>query len=159
MLTCGVDPGKKGGAVILDSTGKIISKSTMFIKNTEFDPIAYSSFLSNEQYRVNHIVIERVTAMPKNGVVSMFHFGMAFMFCQVVPMMLQIPMTLVTPQVWQKVLHTGIDQKLDPKQRSLIAFQRLFPTEDLRATERCKNQHDGLIDAVLLAEWGRRTLG
>lgn len=159
VLIAGIDPGKNGGAIILDNFGNIIAKSPMFmIDKSEFDSTAYSYFLKNDQYQVDHVVVERVTAMPKNGVVSMFHFGMAFMFCQVVPKMLSIPMTLVTPQAWQKVMHMGIDKTLDPKQRSLIAFSRLYPDTDLRMTSRCKNQHDGLVDALLLAEWGRRTL-
>lgn len=159
MLICGIDPGKKGGAVIIDSSGTVVAKSTMFIANkTEFDPVAYSSFLKNDAYTVDHVLVEKVSAMPGNGNVSMFNFGQAFMFCQLVPKMLQIPLTLVTPQGWQKVMHVGIDKTLDPKQRSLIAISRLFPTIDLRASSRCTVQHDGLVDALLLAEWGRRTL-
>lgn len=159
MIICGVDPGKKGGAVILDTSGKVMAKSIMFLANkTEFDPLAYAQFLRNEHYTVDHVLVEKVSAMPGNGNVSMFTFGQAFMFCHLVPKMLNIPLTLVTPQTWQKVMHMGIEKTLDPKQRSLIAVSRLFPTTDLRASARCSVQHDGLVDALLLAEWGRRTL-
>lgn len=159
MLIAGVDPGKNGGIVILDNNGSVTAKSPMFmIGKTEYDTLAYSHFLCNDHYRVDHVLVERVTAMPKNGVVSMFSFGQGFMFCQVVPQMLRIPMTLVTPRVWQKALHLGVSQKVDPKTRSLIAASRLFPDCDLRKSERCKNPHDGMVDALLIAEYGRRTL-
>jgi len=159
MLICGVDPGKKGGMVILDGSGSIVAKATMFLVNkTEFDPVAYSAFLKNDRYSVDHVLVEKVSAMPGNGNVSMFTFGQAFMFCQLVPKMLQIPITLVTPQMWQKVMHVGIEKTIEPKKRSLIAACRLFPNLDLRASERCSVQHDGLVDALLLAEWGRRSL-
>lgn len=159
MLICGVDPGKSGGAVVIDGSGKIVAKSPMFIVNkTEYDPTAYATFLSNDTYKVDHVLVEKVSAMPGNGGCSLFTFGQAFMFCQLVPKMLHIPLTLVTPQMWQKVMHIGIDKTIEPKKRSLIAFTRLFPDVDLRLTSRCKNHSDGLIDALLLAEWGRRNL-
>lgn len=152
---CGIDPGKNGGAAKISNDGILLDKATMFFQGkNEFDPIAYADFLTG----VDHVFIEKVSARPGNGGVSMFNFGQAYMFCQIVPKLLKIPITLVTPQQWQKTMHVGVDKTLDPKQRSLVAFTRLFPNEDLRATDRCTKQHDGIIDALLLAEYGRRFL-
>ena len=157
MIICGIDPGKAGGAVILDTHGNILNKSIMFlIGKNEFDPLAYADFLTEQ--KVEHVFVEKVSARPGNGSVSMFNFGQAYMFCYVVPKLLKIPITLVTPQQWQKTMHVGVDKTLDPKQRSLIACCRLFPDVDLKASSRCKNQHDGMVDALLLAEYGRRFL-
>ncbi len=154
-MICGVDPGKNGGLVILDVTGSLIAKSTMFYQDKiEYDPIAYQDFLL--QNKVKHVVIEKVSAMPGNGSVSMFNFGQAYAFCRIVPILLKIPFTLVTPQAWQRVMHQGLDKSLPPKARSLIIYNRLYPHICLLSTSRCKKPHDGMLDAILIAEYGRR---
>jgi hypothetical protein len=47
----------------------------------------------------------------------------------------------------------------DTKQRSIIAAKRLFPEVSLRRTERSRKDDDGISDAILLAEYGRRIHG
>ncbi len=44
----------------------------------------------------------------------------------------------------------------DTKTKSILAASRLFPRVDLRRTARSKVAHDGLTDALLIAEFGRR---
>jgi hypothetical protein len=44
--------------------------------------------------------------------------------------------------------------KRDCKKMSELAAKRLFPNVDLRATERCKISHDGIVDALLIAYYG-----
>lgn len=86
------------------------------------------------------------------------------------------PHTLVQPKKWQKEIYQGIPEirkppvmikkgkmagqmkkgNLDTKAMSLLAAKRLFPTLDLRASERCKKAHDGIVDALLIAEYGAR---
>lgn len=102
-------------------------------------------------------ILEKVSAMPGQGVSSMFKFGRVFGALQSCLHIFQIPHVEVTPQRWQKSLHEGISRDLDPKKRSLIAVQRLFPEANLLATERSRVPHDGYVDALLLAEFGRRT--
>jgi hypothetical protein len=60
-------------------------------------------------------------------------------------------------------MHEGIPKitkqglaSTETKAMSLLAAKRLFPNEDLRATERCAKAHDGKVDALLLAEFCRR---
>jgi hypothetical protein len=55
-------------------------------------------------------------------------------------------------------------QKFDTKAAALVAANRIWPRHDWRvASEKTgkllKNPHTGVIDAALLAEWGRRKLG
>ncbi len=73
---------------------------------------------------------------------------------------LEIPFQLVPPRTWQKIMHTGEEgdlRALEMKQRSINAALRLFPGVDLRRTPRCSTAHDGKAEALLLAEYGRRT--
>lgn len=63
---------------------------------------------------------------------------------------------LVGPRTWQRLMHAGTPDT-DTKVRSIMAAHRLFPAVDLRRTQRSRNDDDGLAEALLLAEYGRRT--
>ena len=64
----------------------------------------------------------------------------------------------VRPRTWQKVMHAGT-KGADTKQKSIVAAQRLFPNASLKRTERSRKDDDGMAEALLLAEYGRRTHG
>jgi hypothetical protein len=150
----GVDPGKQGAIVIVNELGYIVAKSVMFLDSGgELDPWAYQEFL--KQHKVDHVVIEHVHAIFGSGAKATFNFGMSFMFCTLIPKLMKLPYQLVLPTEWQKVMHKGMDKKIKAKQRSLIVAHRLWPNADLRASERCKAPHDGIVDALLISEWGR----
>ncbi len=63
---------------------------------------------------------------------------------------------LVTPQRWQKEMLAGMQ---GGKDASCIRAQELFPEADLKKGPRSKKLHDGRSDALLIAEYGRRTYG
>lgn len=106
-------------------------------------------------FGVKHAFVEKAQAMPGNGSVSMFTYGTSF--GRIIGWLetLGVPMTLVPPQTWQKMMHMGCTGK--PKDRSRQAVRRLFPRENL-IPHGCIKLHDGLADAMLIAEYGRRQL-
>jgi len=61
----------------------------------------------------------------------------------------------ITPQAWQKTMLVGC-AKGDTKPAALAMAQRLWPEETWLASPRCTKPHDGMIDAALIAEFGRR---
>ena len=60
----------------------------------------------------------------------------------------------ITPQAWQKRMLVGC-AKGDTKPAALAMVRRLWPEETWLASPRCKTPHDGMIDAALIAEYGR----
>lgn len=68
-----------------------------------------------------------------------------------------IPYQVVPPQAWQKAMLAGMP-KGDTKASSILVAQRLWPDASFRRTERCTKAHDGMTDAALIAEFGRRQL-
>ena len=147
MIYIGVDPGKNGGIAILsdtiqDVTVRVFSEDELlhicktFRKTFNEDCICY---------------LEHVHAMPKQGVSSTFNFGMNFGFIQGVLKAYAIPYELVTPQKWKKEFSCTSD-----KNTSIEVCKRLFPDVNLKATERCRKDHDGMAEALLIAEYGRR---
>jgi hypothetical protein len=144
-LYIGIDPGQKGGiAFILGSTVTTAPYSDSFLK-TVCDII--------KQYEDVQAVccLEQVHAMPKQGVTSMFNFGKNFGYIKGVLEAHNIPYQEVPPQKWKKEFSLNGE-----KEKSIEACRQLFPNTSLLATERCKKEHDGMAEALLMAEYARR---
>ena len=98
------------------------------------------------------VILEKVHAMPKQGVSSTFKFGMGFGLVIGVCEALGIPYRLVTPQAWKKVVLAGTAKDKD----AAISFVRkAYPGVDL-TPGRKRTPHDGMADAICLAEYGRQ---
>lgn len=156
MIYIGVDPGKKGGYAIIDSDNynpdlRLIVKPW---NDADFRYDVYSRCFDTEPLRQDHIIaaVEKVGAMPGQGVTSMFSFGQSYGFILGVLTAFGIPYQLVPPRKWKAefgLLHTG-------KQGSVEVCKRLFPGVSLLPTERCRKESDGMSDALCLAEYARR---
>lgn len=148
----GIDPGKEGAVAIFP-----LREKEFVVLNGLLQNIDYCFFRAYvHDFAVSHIYLEKAQSMPKQGVTGMFHYGQGFGRLIGWIESLMIPFTLVTPQQWMKIMHQGATGK-DAKAKSLQVAQRLFPELDFKATERCKKPHMGLVDACLIAEYGRRT--
>ena len=147
MIYIGIDPGKNGGiAKINTDTGFV--KTVTFSEESLISELEGYFMFDKSPLRC---VLEKVNAMPNQGVVSMFNFGMNFGFIQGVLKAYAIPYELVTPQKWKKEFSCTSD-----KNTSIEVCKRLFPNVNLKATDRCKKDHDGMAEALLIAEYGRR---
>jgi crossover junction endodeoxyribonuclease RuvC len=93
----------------------------------------------------SHVVIEKVGAMPGQGVTSMFNFGRSAGIIEGVVAALQRPYTYVTPATWTKAVGRAAG-----KDASRMRAMELFPAKaDL--FKRAKD--DGRADAALIAYW------
>jgi len=61
----------------------------------------------------------------------------------------------IAPQTWQKEM-LGSCPKGETKKFALAVATRLWPSETWLATSRSSKPHEGLVDAALIAEYGRR---
>lgn len=145
MIYIGVDPGEKGTMAIIWEWGKI--------ELIPFSVDGYRDMMRQCPPMECRCCLERVNAMPKQGVVSMFNFGKNFGFIQGLLTAYSIPYELVTPQKWKKEFQITGD-----KNSSIAVCKRLFPDVDLRRTERCRKDDDGAAESLLLAEYARRKL-
>lgn len=145
MIYIGVDPGEKGTMAIIWEWGKI--------ELIPFSVDGYRDMMRQCPPMECRCCLERVNAMPKQGVVSMFNFGKNFGFIQGLLTAYSIPYELVTPQKWKKEFQITGD-----KNSSIAVCKRLFPDVDLRRTERCRKDDDNTAEAILLAEFARRKL-
>ncbi len=144
----GTDPGKTGGHAILSAKREVIAYMPM---GTLDETINFYSAVKGSLL----VMIEKAQCMPKNGAVGMFNYGQGYGEILGALSALGIPHITVPPRTWTKRMHEGIPRDLEPKARSLAAMCHLFPGFDLKATPRCKKHHEGMIDAMLIAEYGR----
>ena len=181
----GIDPGLTGGIVILNEEGSVENKwpiptivsyasgkkkkatkegeqpkkkATKSKKTTTLDLIALNQIFTQLKTEVDHAVLEQVASRPGMASPAVFKFGRVYGILEGLLAAHQIPYTLCIPRVWCKVIHAGIEGGMEPKDKSRVALGRLFPAVDLRPTERAIKPHEGMMDALLIAEWGRRTI-
>lgn len=145
MIYIGIDPGEKGTMAIIWEWGKI--------ELIPFSVDGYKDMMRQCPPMDCRCCLERVNAMPKQGVTSMFNFGKNFGFIQGLLTAYSIPYELVTPQKWKKEFQITGD-----KNSSIAVCKRLFSDVDLRRTERCRKDDDNSAEALLLAEFARRKL-
>lgn len=135
----GVDPGKSGAMAIVDEDGDLIQ--TCRLNETQADVWAW---LQGVAPRVAFAVLEKVHAMPRQGVASTFKFGESFGFCQGMLVAAGVPFELARPLKWQGVLDC---RSKGDKNVTKSRAQQLFPhAKVIHAT----------ADAMLLAEFARR---
>lgn len=150
-VICGIDPGQKGGVAFL------LPDKTAFprIEPMPKDLLQLADWL--EATKPAHVFIEKAQSMPRQGISSAFNYGCHFGELRGIMIALQIPYTLISPRVWTRTMHLGAVG--DTKAKSLEAARRLFPGQSfLPEGTRCKKAHSGMYEAVLIAEWGRRSL-
>lgn len=140
MTYIGIDPGKNGAvAIIKDNLIEVYPYSEIVLR-----------YVCENNDLGSKAIVENVHAMPGQGVVSMFNFGQNFGYIKGVLDSFSIPTTLVSPQKWKKYYGLHSD-----KQESINKCKSLFPNVNLKKTNRCKNDSDGMAEALLIAEWGR----
>ena len=76
MVVIAVDPGVKGGIALLNTSTNIMLAAPTPMIGKEIDYRKVHETLMH--YSPDMIVIEKVHAMPKQGVTSMFNFGMGY---------------------------------------------------------------------------------
>lgn len=98
-------------------------------------------------------IVEKVHSMPGQGVASTFKFGKGYGSLLGILAGLSIPVELVTPQAWKKIVLAGSPKDKD----AAIAYvRRRFPDVPI-VPERCRKPHDGISDALCLLEFGLRS--
>ena len=151
----GIDPGLDGGVALI-LPGGVEAFVTPTIASggggkRQFDIAGMLVLL--ERHPIALAVIEAVGPMPKQGVVSTFRFGVGFGTWLGMLAALRIPHLAVTPHAWKKAILAGTTKD---KGAAIQWAQRRFPEVSLLATARSKVPHDGLADALAMAEFARR---
>lgn len=173
--TLGMDPGKHGGLVLVDNADMQhqVHLPTP-VKDGRVDVKAIAEWLLPYAGQVKSAFIEDVHSLLGSSSKGSFEFGHAAgSLYGAVQAILPVQVGYVAPAMWQRTAwkHTGKvngtpkldkdgNQKVlksgelawnnDPKASSLQAAKYLFPDVNF-VPKRCRKEHDGLIDAALIA--------
>ena len=150
MIFIGIDPGLNGAIAFLDTEKGHLSVLDMPVleiqRNGKIKKEVSPHGLANIFMAVgpvNHSVLERVGAMPGQGVSSVFSFGRSVGLVEDVLAARGLAVSIVTPQVWQKAaaVRGGKDGS---RQRAC----ELFPNY---AGLFARKKDDGRADAACMA--------
>lgn len=139
-----IDPGVNGAFAILGHRGEFIKADELPRFDKLVDAVALGNLFAS--YAPAIAVIEKVGAMPGQGVTSMFTFGAAYGVAIGVAGGAGVPIAFVTPAKWKA--HFRLSGK--PKDAARELAIRLYPEA---ASQLTLKKHHGRADALLLARY------
>jgi len=154
MLIIGIDPGISGSICFFED-GKILEVIEMPVmtegkknKKQVNGSQVYNEFLkrTNVNNRKTRVVIEQVSAMPGQGVTSMFNFGQSFGILKGICSAMQLPMFFVRPAKWKKYFNLINSQKDASRTRAI----EIFPYFSKQLS---KKKDTNKADAILIASF------
>lgn len=158
MTILGVDPGLEGGFAILDGDSVIVEP--MPVGEEGLDVQELYRLLSHYAPLVSACYLELQQMRPQQS--GQFTIGRNFGKIEALLTVCHIKYQTVRPADWSKHYAHGITEKDPHKRYTAIKQARreiaatLYPGIDLRKSERAKLPHDGLVDALLIADYGLR---
>ena len=130
MLIIGIDPGISGSICFFED-GKILDVIEMPVmtegkknKKQVNGAQIYNEFfkrINNKDDEIR-VVIEQVSAMPRQGVTSMFNFGQSYGILKGICSAMQLPMFFVRPAKWKKYFNLINSQKDASRTRAIEIF-------------------------------------
>jgi crossover junction endodeoxyribonuclease RuvC len=171
MIYIGIDPGKDGALAVLspflsDPARQLVLHDIPTLrasKKREYDDAGMATLLSRvcDGETVVHVALEKQSARPGQGVVSMFSTGEGYGLWRGLLAALRLPYEVVLPQRWRKALLSGYPKAETPEQRkalSVLHAQRTFPMHAAQFKGPRGGLRDGRADAALIAEYLCRTI-
>ena len=159
MLIIGIDPGISGSICFLDN-GKILDVIEMPImtdgkknKKQVNGSQVYNEITKRiKQFEKNQIrvVIEHVSAMPGQGVTSMFNFGQSFGILKGICTAMQLPMYFVRPTKWKKYFNLLNSEKDASRTRAIEIFPYF-------SSQLSRKKDSNKADAILIASFHHET--
>ena len=159
MIIIGIDPGVSGAICIL-TDGKITEiyemptmidgkKNKKQVNGAEVTNIINKELVNEKDLNV---VIEHVSAMPGQGVTSMFNFGQSFGVLKGICAALKLPVHFIRPVKWKKHFNL-INTEKDASRTKVI---EVFPYISSKIS---KKKDANKADAILIARFFHETVG
>ena len=159
MLIIGIDPGISGSICFFED-GKIIDvfemptmtdgkKNKKQVNGAQIYNEISSKIKGIEKQNLR-VIIEQVSAMPGQGVTSMFNFGQSFGILKGICSAMQLPMYFVRPAKWKKYFGL-IKSEKDASRTKAIEMFPYF------SSQLSKKKDSNKADAILIASFHYET--
>ena len=155
MLIIGIDPGISGSICFFEN-GKIIDvieMPTMTEGKKNKKQVNGSQIYNEISNRINgsqnkdiRVIVEQVSAMPGQGVTSMFNFGQSFGILKGICSAMQLPIFFVRPAKWKKYYNLINSEKDASRTRAI----EIFPYFSQKLS---KKKDANKADAILIASF------
>ena len=155
MLIIGIDPGISGSICFFDN-GKIIDVIEMPVmtegkknKKQVNGSQIYNEILKkirNVEKKEIKVVIEQVSAMPGQGVTSMFNFGQSFGILKGICSAMSLSVYYVRPAKWKKYFNLINTEKDASRTRAI----EIFPYFSAQLS---KKKDNNKADAILISSY------
>ena len=158
MLIIGIDPGISG-SICFFQEGKILEVIEMPTmaegkknKRQVNGAQIYNEILKKTNNTKNNVrvVIEQVSAMPGQGVTSMFNFGQSYGILKGICSAMQLPMYFVRPAKWKKYFGLINSEKDASRTRAIEMFPYF-------SSQLSKKKDSNKADAILIASFYHET--
>ena len=155
MLIIGIDPGVSGSICFFED-GKILDvlemptmtdgkKNKKQVNGAQIYNEISTKIRSIEKQNLR-VIIEQVSAMPGQGVTSMFNFGQSFGILKGICSAMQLPMYFVRPAKWKKYFGL-IKSEKDASRTKAIEMFPYF------SSQLSKKKDSNKADAILIASF------
>ena len=155
MLIIGIDPGISG-SICFFKDGKIldvVEMPTMTDGKKNKRQVNGSQIYNEIKKKIDavseedtRVVIEHVTAMPGQGVTSMFNFGQSFGILKGICSAMRLPMYFVRPAKWKKYFSLINSEKDASRTRAIEIFPYF-------SSQLSKKKDSNKADAILIASF------
>ena len=155
MLIIGIDPGISG-SICFFQDGKIIDvveMPTMTEGKKNKKQVNGSQIFNEISARIKKldnkdikVVVEQVSAMPGQGVTSMFNFGQSFGILKGICSAMQLPIYFVRPAKWKKYFNLINSEKDASRTRAIEIFPYF-------SSHLSKKKDSNKADAILIASF------
>ena len=155
MLIIGIDPGISGSICFFED-GKIIEvieMPTMTDGKKNKKQVNGSQIYNEFSKRINknqnqsiRVIVEQVSAMPGQGVTSMFNFGQSFGILKGICSAMQLPMYFVRPAKWKKYFNLINSEKDASRTRAIEIFPNF-------SSQLSRKKDSNKADAILIASF------
>ena len=155
MLIIGIDPGISGSICFFED-GKVvdvIDMPTMIEGKKNKKQVNGAQVYNEILKRIKKIdskdirvIIEQVSAMPGQGVTSMFNFGQSFGILKGMCSAMQLPMYFVRPAKWKKYFNLINSQKDASRTRAIEIFPYF-------SSQLSRKKDSNKADAILIASF------
>ena len=155
MLIIGIDPGISGSICFFED-GKIVDvveMPTMTEGKKNKKQVNGSQIFNEISEKIEKldkkeikVVIEQVSAMPGQGVTSMFNFGQSFGILKGICSAMQLPMYFVRPAKWKKYFNLINSEKDASRTRAIEVFPYF-------SGQLSRKKDSNKADAILIASF------
>tara|TARA_Y100000590_G_C15713755_1_gene1011183 strand:- start:1696 stop:2190 length:495 start_codon:yes stop_codon:yes gene_type:complete len=159
MLIIGIDPGISGAICFFEDgvVKDIIEMPSMAVGKKSKRQINASQIYNEILHRIKDIpkkdifvVIEQVSAMPGQGVTSMFNFGQSFGAIKGICSAMQLSMHFIRPAKWKKYFSLIKTEKDASRTKAIEIFPYI-------SSELSRKKDSNKADAILIASFFNNT--